>query len=546
MHSTNYLSPLTACLTLTLASTIQAAQPLPLNKATIQSVQQKFQVVLPGMKQAVPVSSVNTLYVLKSHADKNNVNHVRMQQKYAGFDVFGGYAIMHSPKSVKSIVANNSNALDMSGMIYQNIETDLGKPSTSFVQNGADALRNFKESFQDKTVSEEHVTPMVYIDEQHTAHWAYKVTLLVTHEDKIPERPTAIIDAVSFHPFIQWNDIKTAATREVVKGLGYGGNRKVGMWSYGMGMPYLQLTRDTEGRSKKCYMENDDVRVVDMLHKRSSDNKAMQFPCKSVAKDTTDVFWTGYRGDGLDRDNGAYSPTNDALYSGYVIKHMYTDWYQVEPLSKTNGSPMQMVMRVHYDRGYENAYWDGKQMTFGDGDTMMYPLVSLGIGAHEISHGFTEQHSNLEYTGQSGGMNESFSDMAAQAAEFYSTGKNRWMIGDDIMKESSGYETLRYMDVPSKDGSSIDKASDYTSKLDVHYSSGVFNRLFYLMANQNGWDTRKAFEVMVKANTDYWTPYSTFVEGACGVLRAANDLDLPMDDIKQSLDAVAIDYKTCS
>ena len=107
-------------------------------------------------------------------------------------------------------------------------------------------------------------------------------------------------------------------------------------------------------------------------------------------------------------------------------------------------------------KGYENAFWDGKQMTFGDGDTMMYPLVSLGVGAHEISHGFTEQHSNLEYYGQSGGINEAFSDMAAQAAEYYSAKKNSWQIGPEIMKEDSGYEALRYMDKPSRDGSSID------------------------------------------------------------------------------------------
>jgi pseudolysin len=253
----------------------------------------------------------------------------------------------------------------------------------------------------------------------------------------------------------------------------------------------------------------------------------------------------GYNGDGYDKINGAYSPTNDAMYAGYVIKHMYHDWYQIEALTNRDGSPMQLVMRVHYGDGYENAYWDGEQMTFGDGESMLYPLVSLGVGAHEISHGFTEQHSNLEYYGQSGGMNESFSDMAAQAAEFYSLGKTTWMIGSEIMKEESGYEALRYMDLPSKDGESIDTATEYNSGLDVHYSSGVYNHLYYLIANQPGWDARKAFDVMVKANMDYWTPYVSFDEGGCGVLSAAKDLGYNMDDIKRSLDLVAIKYSAC-
>ena len=61
-------------------------------------------------------------------------------------------------------------------------------------------------------VSEEQVTPMVYIDDKHKAHWAYKVSVFVRHDDKIPERPTAIIDAETNKPLVQWNDIKTALT----------------------------------------------------------------------------------------------------------------------------------------------------------------------------------------------------------------------------------------------------------------------------------------------------------------------------------------------
>ena len=176
---------------------------------------------------------------------------------------------------------------------------------------------------------------------------------------------------------------------------------------------------------------------------------------------------------------------------------------------------------------------------------MMYPLVSLSVGAHEISHGFTEQHADLNYTGQSGGMNESFSDMAAQAAEFYSTGKSSWQIGGEIMKASSGYKALRYMDKPSRDGWSIDRANQYRKGMDVHYSSGVYNRLFYVLAHQPDWNVRKAFQVMVKANMDYWTPYSTFEQGACGVLSAATDLGFSVDGVKQALDNVVIQYQQC-
>ncbi|KTD23866.1 zinc metalloprotease [Legionella lansingensis] len=545
MHPNVYLSPLVACLALTMASSVKAAEPLPLQKESFKSLQHQFHLALPGVKPAANVS-VDSLQFLQQHTDKNHINHIRLQQQYAGFPVIGGYAILHSSSAGKGLL-NSSQTVMMNGVVYRGLQKELGQPSADFAKNGEAALKVFKEQYQGKDISAEQVTPVVYIDEQHQAHWAYKVSIFVRHTDKIPERPTAIVDAKSYKPFVQWNDIKTR--RAAAKGMGFGGNHKIGEYAYGKNYPLLEITR--EKRTATCFMENTDVKVVDMEHEYFSNNKPMKFDCKKAVNGGDPMtFWTGYKGDGYDRDNGAYSPTNDALYAGHVIKHMYHDWYGVEALKNPDGSPMQLVMRVHYGQGYENAYWDGEQMTFGDGESMMYPLVSLGVGGHEISHGFTEQHSDLAYYGQSGGMNEAFSDMAAQAAEFYSTGSNSWQIGPEIMKEDSGWEALRYMDKPSRDGMSIDRADEYYGGLDVHYSSGVYNHLFYILAHKPDWNTRKAFDVMVKANIDYWTPTSTFDEGGCGVLYAARDFNnaggkYPLEDIKASLSEVAIKYDAC-
>ncbi|KTD54982.1 zinc metalloproteinase precursor [Legionella sainthelensi] len=528
MHHNYYLSPLAVALALGMVSPAKAADPILLQNASFSEVKQKFALSTQGV-----AVTKDSLSFVSEHTDRNKVTHVRMQQKYVGFPVYGGYAIMHSMNTAKSLAATNQSTVEMNGVVYQGLQTELGQPDASFVQNADKALQQFKAKYTHQNVGDEKVIPMVYIDKDNQAHWAYKVSIRVNHLDKAPERPTAIIDARTKQPFVQWNDIKTE--RVSVKGSGFGGNKKMGYYEFGKDFPYLDLTRDANNAT--CYMENESVKVIDMKHKYSSVKAAMSFACSTT---DSDIYPTGYR-----EDNGALSPSNDALYAGYVIKHMYTDWYGVNVLSNSNGSPMQLVMRVHYGDGYENAYWDGEQMTFGCGDRMMYPLVSLGVGAHEISHGFTEQHSGLEYYGQSGGMNESFSDMAAQAAEHYSVGKSSWQIGGEIMKESSGYDALRYMDKPSRDGESIDTADEYYSGLDVHYSSGVYNHLFYILANQPNWDTRKAFDVMVKANMDYWTPYSSFDEGGCGVLSAAKDLGFSLNDVKSSLQAVAINYSKC-
>eukprot|EP00483_Globobulimina_turgida_P011911 UN11933 len=100
-------------------------------------------------------------------------------------------------------------------------------------------------------------------------------------------------------------------------------------------------------------------------------------------------------------------------------------------------------------------------MNFGDGATSWYPLTTLDITAHEIAHGYTDQGSDLIYSGESGGMNEAFSDIVGEVAEYWFFGENDWMTGGDIFKNVG--EALRYMYDPPNDGISID-----------HYTRNLF------------------------------------------------------------------------
>jgi pseudolysin len=215
-----------------------------------------------------------------------------------------------------------------------------------------------------------------------------------------------------------------------------------------------------------------------------------------------------------------------------------------------DGSPLWLNMRVH-DK-IANAYWDGEQMTFGDGSSEFYPLVSLGIVAHEVSHGFTHQHAGLVGGGQAGGLNEAFSDMAAQALEFYTNKHSTWKIGADVVKAPK--LALRYMDEPTKDcpanhlpgvSCSINSMKQYYGKLDVHLSCGIFNKLFYLLATSPDWDVKKAFDVMVHANMHYWTYNTTFIEASCGVISSAKDLKYDITAVNKAILGVGINPATC-
>ncbi len=182
-------------------------------------------------------------------------------------------------------------------------------------------------------------------------------------------------------------------------------------------------------------------------------------------------------------------------------------------------------------------------MYFGDGYTIFYPLVALDVVAHEVSHGFTDFNSDLIYSGQSGGINESFSDMAGEAAKYYMRGDNDFMCGYDIFKDPD--RALRYLCNPTQDGRSIDHVDDYYDGLDVHYSSGVFNKAFCLIANSEGWTTQMAFNIFVKANQDYWTTSTNFQQGAEGARDAAADYGYSCTDVRDAFAQVGI-YITCN
>lgn len=536
MHTSPAL--ITICLSTALASTVIAAEPLALQRTSLERLRQEFYLSLSNITP-LDVAPVNVLQFVKQHKDKNQITHIRMQQRYAGFPVFGGYAIMHSSYTPDTMLFPQRK-VPMNGTVYRGLALELGQPATDFIARGQQALEQFKFKYFNQLTSPGRVKPLVYIDENNHAHWAYQLSVTLYPEHQVPKKPSAIVDATSLKPFVSWNDIKTL--RRPAKGMGFGGNGKTGEYLFGKQYPLLELMRDSQ--TDRCYMENKAVKVIDMTHSNRTLSETMNFDCK-VNPSMPGVFWTGYAGDGYDKKNGAFSPVNDALFAGQIIKQMYHDWYGLPVLAKKDGSPLKLIMRVHYGNSYGNAYWDGKNMTFGDGNMNMYPLVSLGVSAHEISHGFTQQNANLAYFGQSGGINEAFSDMAAQAVDFYLTGKNTWRIGEEIMKAQHGQTVLRYMDEPSRDGHSIDAANKYRKGLDVHYASGVFNRLFYLLANQPSWDTHKAFDVMVKANRDYWTPYTTFVEGACGIMQAAKDLGYALMGVKAALTGVALSDRLC-
>jgi len=127
-------------------------------------------------------------------------------------------------------------------------------------------------------------------------------------------------------------------------------------------------------------------------------------------------------------------------------------------------------------------------MTYGDGAGNAKPLTELDVAGHEMSHGVTENTANLNYAGESGGLNEATSDIFGTMVEFYANNASDvpdYLIGEKININGNG-TPLRYMDKPSRDGASPNCWSSGVGNLDVHYSSGPANHVFYLLAEGSG------------------------------------------------------------
>ena len=149
-----------------------------------------------------------------------------------------------------------------------------------------------------------------------------------------------------------------------------------------------------------------------------------------------------------------------------------------------NNAGATLISTVHHRVKYVNAFWDGTQMVYGDGDNVTATNLanSLDVTAHELTHAVTDNESDLIYSGESGGLNESMSDIFGAVCEWYGDGKvvsaRTWLIGDDVWTPATPGDALRYMANPTQDGVSLDYYPDYASGVDVHYSSGISNLAF--------------------------------------------------------------------
>lgn len=209
--------------------------------------------------------------------------------------------------------------------------------------------------------------------------------------------------------------------------------------------------------------------------------------------------------DFTDTDNNWTTPVTPAIdqyaYDAHWGAEMTYDYYMnVHGRNSIDNAGLPLISFVHFDVNYGNAFWDGQEMTYGDGDggTFNEPLTTIDITGHEITHGLTEYTAGLVYQDEPGGLNESFSDIFGVTIDNFgagTTGTPLWRIGEQCTSSGNGIRLMSnpaaFGDPDTYDGTGWVNAGGPDNG-GVHTNSGVQNYWYYLVCqggtgtNDNG------------------------------------------------------------
>ncbi|MEU4394807.1 M4 family metallopeptidase [Kribbella sp. NPDC023855] len=409
--------------------------PLPASGFNQPAAVQAEQALTAQTAAALGLAGGEVLQVRDIVKDADGTEHVRYDRTFNGLKVIGG----------DLIVERKSNAIKK--VVYNRGAKAVGVASTKPSLSQAAALAKGSKSANFKATSNKG-TLVVFVGTAKPV-LAYEVVTSGVKADQTPSVLHSIIDAKTGAVLEQDDEIKT----------GTGNSMYSGQVSIGTSGSYTMSDPSRGGNY-----------TTDLNGATSGNGTTFTDPDDTWGSGTTANRQTA----GVDAHYGA-----QLTWDYYKNVHGRNGIFN-------NGQGARS--RVHYGNAYVNAFWDGTQMTYGDGSGNARPLTSIDVAGHEMSHGVTEATANLNYSGDAGGLNESTSDIFGTAVEFAANNTSDpgdYLIGEKININGNG-TPLRYMDKPSKDGRSVDCWSTSTGGMDPHYSSGPLNHWFYLASEGTG------------------------------------------------------------
>jgi Zn-dependent metalloprotease len=221
----------------------------------------------------------------------------------------------------------------------------------------------------------------------------------------------------------------------------------------------------------------------------------------------------------------------------------YDFFYRVFGRSSIDGRGFRLDSTVHYGARYDNSFWNGQQMVYGDGDGEVFRrfTVALDVISHELAHGLTQHEANLEYRGQPGALNESFSDVFGSLVKQFKRKETveeaDWLIGAGLFMPGIKARGIRSLKEP---GSAYDDPllgkdpqpghmRDYVKTVEdsggVHINSGIPNQAFYQLAVRlRGFAWEKAGRIWYRALCEKLRSSATFADAMNMTVRAAGEI----------------------
>ncbi|MFG3631527.1 M4 family metallopeptidase [Streptomyces huasconensis] len=377
--------------------------------------------------------------------DRDGTVHTRYERTYDGLPVLGGDLVVDTAKSGKTEGVTKAAKARLTGI---DMSAEV-KASAAEKQ----ALSAAKAEGSKKTEADRAPRKVVWMAKGEPV-LAYETVVGGLQHDGTPNELHVVTDAATGKKLFQWQGIEN----------GTGNTQYSGQVTLGTAQSGSNYTlTDTARGGHKTYNLNRGTSGTGTLFSGADD------------------VW----GNGLPAN--LETAGADAHYGAALTWDYYKN---VHGRSGIRGDGVGAYSRVHYGNNYVNAFWSDSCfcMTYGDGAGNAKPLTSIDVAAHEMTHGVTSATGNMTYSGESGGLNEATSDIFAAAVEFNANNaqdKGDYYVGEKIDINGDG-TPLRYMDKPSKDGSSKDSWYSGIGNVDVHYSSGVANHFYYLLSEGSG------------------------------------------------------------
>lgn len=470
-------------------------------------------------------SSSNALNYLKENQDKTGIKnpdkhlkvksvqkdelgmtHVRFTQAINGISVEGSEVMVHFNENHEIVSVNGRTNQTLADAA---VDTAASISSDAALQVALSSVNATEE------LTYEPTTELVVYPFEKKNHTAYKVNVNFMGDE--PGNWFVYVDANSGKVIDQFNGLMHAEENKTQKGVGkgvHGEHRE------------LHITRVKEEGSGTKFA------LADYSHENLGG--IFTYDAKNDGDSRNDTLYMG--------NSAAFISDYDraAVDAHYNSEKVYEYYLNEHGRNSLDGEGMAINSYVHFGSNYNNAFWNGRHMTYGDGDGEFFIPLSAGldVAAHEMTHGVISHTANLAYRNQSGALNESFADVFGVLVD-----DEDWEMGEDIMAaaaKADGVTRLRSLSNPNSVVVSNPQRAAYGSGFypdhmdefynmplnvdngGVHVNSSITNHAAYLIGQEIG--REKLGKIYYRALTVYLTSNSNFSDARQAIVQSAIDL----------------------